>query len=114
MTIDGVLSESVWKTAGSGGFTQRDPLDGQPATEPTTVWVAFDKKYLYVAARAQGRQWATSGNFPGLLQRYRLFLCGSSKGGSTGRRRHHKGLGRLTRGTDYRDGRQGPAGRHDV
>jgi len=51
MTIDGVLSESVWKTPGSGGFTQRDPLDGQPATEPTTVWVAFDKKYLYVAAR---------------------------------------------------------------
>jgi hypothetical protein len=51
MTIDGILSESVWKTAGSGGFTQRDPQDGQPATEPTTVWVAFDKKYLYVAAR---------------------------------------------------------------
>ena len=51
MTVDGVLSESVWKTPGSGGFTQRDPLDGQPATEPTTVWVAFDKKYLYVAAR---------------------------------------------------------------
>ena len=27
ITIDGVLSESVWKTAGSGGFTQRDPLE---------------------------------------------------------------------------------------
>ena len=51
ITIDGVLSESVWKTAGSGGFTQRDPLDGQPATEPTIVWVVFDTKYLYVAAR---------------------------------------------------------------
>jgi hypothetical protein len=51
VTVDGVLSESVWKTPGSGGFTQRDPRDGQPATEPTTVWVAFDKKYLYVAAR---------------------------------------------------------------
>ncbi|MCX6567827.1 MAG: DUF5916 domain-containing protein [Candidatus Aminicenantes bacterium] len=51
ITIDGVLSETVWKTAGYGGFTQRDPQDGQPATEPTTVWVAFDQKYLYVAAR---------------------------------------------------------------
>ncbi|MBE0712735.1 MAG: hypothetical protein IH583_10150, partial [Candidatus Aminicenantes bacterium] len=36
IAIDGVLSESVWKTAGYGGFTQRDPQDGQPATEPTT------------------------------------------------------------------------------
>jgi hypothetical protein len=51
IAIDGVLSESVWKTAGYGGFTQRDPQDGQTATEPTTVWVAFDHKYLYVAAR---------------------------------------------------------------
>jgi hypothetical protein len=51
ITIDGVLSESVWKTAGFGGFTQRDPVDGQPATEPTTVWVAFDHDSLYVAAR---------------------------------------------------------------
>jgi hypothetical protein len=49
--IDGILSESVWQTPGSGGFTQRDPSDGRPATEPTTVWIAFDHKSLYVAAR---------------------------------------------------------------
>ncbi len=51
VTIDGVLDEEVWQTAGYGGFTQRDPLDGRPASEPTTVWVAFDHKSLYIAAR---------------------------------------------------------------
>jgi hypothetical protein len=48
--IDGILTESVWQTPGFGGFTQSDPLDGQAATEPTTVWVAFDHDNLYVAA----------------------------------------------------------------
>ena len=51
IVIDGVLSESVWQTPGSGQFTQRNPSDGQPATEPTTVWIAFDRDNLYVAAR---------------------------------------------------------------
>jgi hypothetical protein len=51
ITIDGVLSEAAWQTAGAGGFTQSDPADGQPASEPTTVWVAFDHDNLYVAAR---------------------------------------------------------------
>jgi hypothetical protein len=51
ITIDGVLSENVWKTVGYGGFTQRDPHDGEAATEPTTVWVAFDHDNLYIAAR---------------------------------------------------------------
>ncbi len=51
IVIAGVLSEAVWQTPGDSGFTQRDPRDGQPATEPTTVWIAFDRDNLYVAAR---------------------------------------------------------------
>ncbi len=51
VAVDGVLSEDVWRTPGSGGFTQRNPWDGQPASEPTTVWVAFDRDNLYIAAR---------------------------------------------------------------
>ena len=51
IAIDGVLSESVWQSEGSGGFTQRDPADGRPATEPTAVWLAFDRDNLYIAAR---------------------------------------------------------------
>ncbi len=49
--IDGRLDEAVWQGAGVGDFTQRNPLDGKPASERTEVWVAFDDKALYVAAR---------------------------------------------------------------
>ncbi|MCX6558038.1 MAG: DUF5916 domain-containing protein [Candidatus Aminicenantes bacterium] len=49
--VDGLLSESVWQGAGAGDFIQRNPLDGKPATERTEVWVAYDDKAVYVAAR---------------------------------------------------------------
>ncbi len=50
VTVDGRLEEPVWKRAGSNGFTQNDPQDGEPSTERTDVWVAYDDKALYVAA----------------------------------------------------------------
>lgn len=51
ITIDGVLDEEVWTRATPAtGFTQADPLEGQPATEMTDVRVAFDSEYLYIAA----------------------------------------------------------------
>jgi len=53
--IDGVLDEPVWQAAGTSGFTQSDPLDGQPETESTTVWVAYDRDFIYVAARLADR-----------------------------------------------------------
>jgi hypothetical protein len=49
--IDGDLSEAVWQGAGYDTFTQSNPLDGKPASERTEVWVAYDDKALYVAAR---------------------------------------------------------------
>ena len=49
--IDGVLDERVWGAPGAADFTQSDPLDGTAPTERTTVWVAFDKENLYIAAR---------------------------------------------------------------
>jgi len=51
ITLDGRLDEPAWKdAAASTGFTQNDPQDGTPATEPTDVWVAYDDHALYVAA----------------------------------------------------------------
>jgi Domain of unknown function (DUF5916)/Carbohydrate family 9 binding domain-like len=51
ITIDGVLDEEVWtKAIPAAGFTQADPLEGQPASETTEVRVAFDADYLYIAA----------------------------------------------------------------
>jgi Domain of unknown function (DUF5916)/Carbohydrate family 9 binding domain-like len=51
ITIDGDLAEPVWQTPGAGGFTQRDPSDGRPASEETFFWIAFDRDNLYVAVR---------------------------------------------------------------
>ncbi|MBN1938271.1 MAG: carbohydrate binding family 9 domain-containing protein [Candidatus Aminicenantes bacterium] len=51
--VDGRLEENVWKQAGADGFIQNDPQDGQPSTEPTEVWVAFDDKALYIAAHCR-------------------------------------------------------------
>jgi hypothetical protein len=53
VSIDGRLEENAWKRPGADGFTQNDPQDGQPATEQTEVWVAYDDKALYVAARCR-------------------------------------------------------------
>jgi hypothetical protein len=51
IVLDGRLDEAVWKTTPPAtGFTQNDPKDGSPATEPTDVWVAYDDHALYVAA----------------------------------------------------------------
>lgn len=49
--IDGLLKETAWQGEGYSGFIQSDPVDGAPATEKTVVWVAFDDKAIYVAAR---------------------------------------------------------------
>ncbi|RMG27222.1 MAG: hypothetical protein D6732_20400, partial [Methanobacteriota archaeon] len=49
--LDGVLNEPVWANPGVTGFTQQDPLEGQPATEKTVVWVAYDDEALYVGIR---------------------------------------------------------------
>ncbi len=51
-TIDGLLDEALWQRAEPAtGFVQSDPIEGQPATEQTEVRVAFDKDFLYIAAR---------------------------------------------------------------
>ncbi|MFQ5604805.1 MAG: DUF5916 domain-containing protein [bacterium] len=49
--LDGQLKEAVWQQTGVTGFTQQDPNEGQPATEKTIVWVAYDDDAVYVGAR---------------------------------------------------------------
>jgi hypothetical protein len=49
--IDGVLDDALWReTQPVSGFVQAEPDEGNPATERTDVWVAFDEGYLYIAA----------------------------------------------------------------
>ena len=47
--IDGALNDICWqKAAQSGSFVQYDPLPGEPATQPTKVYLAYDRNRLYV------------------------------------------------------------------
>jgi hypothetical protein len=47
--IDGVVDERAWAEATPVGvFVQTEPVEGQPATEPTDVRVLFDDTAIYV------------------------------------------------------------------
>ncbi|MBI4520492.1 MAG: hypothetical protein HY701_06620, partial [Gemmatimonadetes bacterium] len=55
--VDGRLDDPIWRQAEpAGGFVQAEPLEGQPASEQTAVWVAFDQDHLYIAAFCYDRQ----------------------------------------------------------
>jgi hypothetical protein len=50
ITINGVLDEPDWKTATPiGEIRQREPHEGEQATEPTEVKLLYDRENLYIA-----------------------------------------------------------------
>ncbi len=50
--IDGRLDDPVWDTVEwSGGFTQRQPADGEAPSQPTKFKVVYDDEALYFAFR---------------------------------------------------------------
>jgi len=51
IVLDGRLDEESWQGPYASGFIQDEPEEGSPSTEETKVWVAFDDKNLYVAAK---------------------------------------------------------------
>lgn len=56
LKIDGRLDEPTWKEAPViASFTQRDPLEGQPGSSPTTVRVLYDNDAIYIGARIEDR-----------------------------------------------------------
>jgi uncharacterized protein DUF5916/cellulose/xylan binding protein with CBM9 domain len=49
ITLDGALDEAVWHAAEpAADFVQAEPHEGQPATDPTDVRIAFDGEALYI------------------------------------------------------------------
>jgi hypothetical protein len=55
--VDGVLNEPAWASAEPAtGLRQRDPHEGEPATEATEVRVIFDRDTLYVGILALDRE----------------------------------------------------------
>jgi hypothetical protein len=51
ISIDGVLSESVWKRQGYDGLMQQEPNQGEKPSQETDVWVAYDDNAIYFAAK---------------------------------------------------------------
>ena len=50
--IDGKLTDESWRLVEpASGFTQRDPDEGEPATERTEIRFLYDDDSLYIAAR---------------------------------------------------------------
>jgi len=49
--IDGRLDDEAWKAAvPTGDFRQRDPKEGEPATERTIIRIVYDQSVLYIGA----------------------------------------------------------------
>jgi hypothetical protein len=52
IVLDGRLDEDVWKSPNPAtDFVQKDPDEGQPATEKTEIRIAYDDEAIYVGAR---------------------------------------------------------------
>ena len=49
--VDGILDEAVWQRASvANNFTQREPNEGEPASEKTEVRVLYDDEFIYFGA----------------------------------------------------------------
>ena len=54
LRIDGRLDEPDWARAhAASGFRQREPREGEPATQPTEVRVLYDGRNLYIGVLAR-------------------------------------------------------------
>jgi hypothetical protein len=57
LRIDGQLDEPVYATVEPiTDFIQQDPQEGQPASEPTHMWLLYDDEHLYITARCHDSQ----------------------------------------------------------
>ena len=57
LTLDGNLDEPVYENVFPvNGFIQQEPNEGAPATEDTDLWVLFDERNVYIAARCWDSQ----------------------------------------------------------
>ncbi len=55
--LDGLLTEQIWRDAPAiGGLSQREPLEGAPATEATEVRITYDGGVMYVGVLARDRE----------------------------------------------------------
>ena len=52
LVADGRFDDEVYRTVQpAGDFIQQDPREGEPASEPTELWVLFDEDTLYISGK---------------------------------------------------------------
>lgn len=52
-SIDGILDDEAWELVEwAGDFTQRQPVDGAPPSQPTRFKILYDERYLYFGIEA--------------------------------------------------------------
>lgn len=57
LSVDGMLTEAAWASAPViTAFTQRDPDEGAPVSEPTEVRILYDAGGIYIGAVLRDRQ----------------------------------------------------------
>ena len=80
LRIDGLLDERAWEAAARAtGFRQREPSEGDPATERTEVLVLFDDATLYIGIHAHDR--SPEEIIARILQRDKIMIASSFEGG---------------------------------
>jgi hypothetical protein len=58
--VDGLLNEGAWRSATPiGEILQREPRQGDPATENTEVRLLFDEANLYIGVRTRNKSIVT-------------------------------------------------------
>lgn len=51
VSVDGLLSESVWKRPGFSALLQQEPDQGENPSQKSEVWIAYDDDAIYFAAK---------------------------------------------------------------
>ncbi|MCK9212240.1 MAG: carbohydrate binding family 9 domain-containing protein [Ignavibacteriaceae bacterium] len=51
ISIDGILSEDIWKRQGYTELLQQEPNQGEKPSQQSEVWVAYDDDAIYFAAK---------------------------------------------------------------
>jgi hypothetical protein len=52
LVVDGLLKDPIYsRVPAIGDFVQQEPHEGEPATEPTELWIFFDATNIYFAVR---------------------------------------------------------------
>jgi hypothetical protein len=74
--LDGVLDDAAWRQAPpASGFRQREPREGEAASEETEVRVVYDDEALYVGVLARDRE--PSAVIGRILERDRVIVQGA-------------------------------------